>query len=89
MDIPLFMSPFLGESYCLYPFWNSSRSKKLSFLFKKNCLFEFCRSDGGQNLAISFLDKINPFSFFLCIFVFCGECGCICMISICVADNQL
>ncbi len=25
----------------------------------------------------------------LCICVFCGEYGCICMISICVADNQL
>ncbi len=25
----------------------------------------------------------------ICVFVFCGECGCICMLSICVADNQL
>ncbi len=26
MDIPLFTSPFFRDSYCLYPFWNSSRS---------------------------------------------------------------
>ncbi len=25
----------------------------------------------------------------ICVFVFRGECGCICMLSICVADNQL
>ncbi len=41
---------------------------------------------------ISFLDKIN-FSFFfnifnICVCVFCGECGCICIISICVTDNS-
>ncbi len=24
----------------------------------------------------------------ICVFVFCGECGCICMLSICVDDNQ-
>ncbi len=72
----------------------------------KHCLFEFWRSlavavthagthllsDGGRNLAIGFLDKINlffPNIFHICVFVFYGECGCICMISICVADNQL
>ncbi len=26
------------------------------------------------------------YMFFICVCVFCGECGCICMISICVAD---
>ncbi len=26
--------------------------------------------------------------FHMCVFLFCGECGCICMISICVTDNQ-
>ncbi len=47
-----------------------------------------------RNLAICFLDKINPYPFFffkilnMCVCVFCGECGCICMISICVDDNQ-
>ncbi len=25
----------------------------------------------------------------VCVCVFCGECGCICMFSICVADSQL
>ncbi len=64
----------------------------------ENCSFEFCRSlatavthlsvDG--NLAMGFLDKIYLFfQHFSCVFVFCGECGCICMIGICVADNQL
>ncbi len=45
----------------------------------------------GRNLAIGFLEKINLFFniFNICVCVFCGECGCICMISICVADNQL
>ncbi len=35
MDIPLFTSPFFGDSYCLYPFWKSSHSKTLSFVCKK------------------------------------------------------
>ncbi len=45
----------------------------------------------GRNLAIGFLDKINLFFFFytVCVYVFCGECGCICIISICVANIQL
>ncbi len=43
----------------------------------------------GRNVAIGFLDKINFFIFYLCVFVFCGECGCICMISICVDENKL
>ncbi len=47
----------------------------------------------GRNLAIGFLDKICFFFvffcfyiFYICVFVFCGECGCICMNRICVAD---
>ncbi len=45
----------------------------------------------GRTLATGFLDKITFFFnfFYTCAFVFCGECGCICMISICVADDQL
>ncbi len=35
-DMPLFTSPFFRDSYCLYPFWNSSRSKKLRLGCKKN-----------------------------------------------------
>ncbi len=27
-------------------------------------------------------------TFFIYVCVFCGECGCICMITICMADNQ-
>ncbi len=26
--------------------------------------------------------------FYICVCLFCGECGCISMISICVADNS-
>ncbi len=43
----------------------------------------------GRNLTIGFLDKINLFffsTFLICVCVFCGECGFICMIIICVAD---
>ncbi len=46
----------------------------------------------GRNLVIGFLDKINLFVFKIsniCVCVFCGEYGCIYMISICVADIQL
>ncbi len=46
----------------------------------------------GWNLAISFLEKINPFffnifhmTFHICVFLFSG---CTCTISICVTDNQ-
>ncbi len=70
-----------------------------------NCLFEFWRSlpravthavthlscDGAE-LSDRLLGQNKPFFFnicTICVCVFCGECGCICMISICVADNQL
>ncbi len=33
-DIPLFTSPFYRESYYLYPFWNSSRSKNCILVVK-------------------------------------------------------
>ncbi len=44
----------------------------------------YLSSDGAE-----LSEQNKPFfvTFFIC--VFCGECGCICMISICVADNQL
>ncbi len=29
------MSPFFRDSYCLYPFWNSSRSKNCVLVVKK------------------------------------------------------
>ncbi len=125
-DIPLFTSPFFRESYCLYLFWNSSRSKNCVLVVKKNTwlcsiqcytqnetippkkvknksgkLFiwilalsrEGCdaRFDTpvmwwGWNIASGFLDKINLFFFYIFniyVCVFCGERGCICMISIC------
>ncbi len=127
-DIPLFTSPFFRDSYCLYPFWNSSRSKNLvvkttwfcstqcytqnetippkSGKKAENCLFEFSCSlslEGcdarcdvpvmrwGRNLAIGFFDKNKPLfsTFIIYVYVFFGELGFICMISICVADNQL
>ncbi len=49
---------------------------------------------GARNLRSAFWDKINFFEYIFLTFViyvfvvFCGECGCICMISICVADNS-
>ncbi len=65
-----------------------------------NCLFEFwCllsravthavkyRSSDGAELSDRLFGQNN--AFFYCVCVFCGECGCICMISICVDDNQL
>ncbi len=52
MDIPLFMSPFFRDRYCLYPFWNSSRKKKLRLGCKKNTWF--CSiSNQYECLAIS------------------------------------
>ncbi len=35
-QIFLFTSPFFRDSYCLYPLWNSSHSKKLRPSFKKH-----------------------------------------------------
>ncbi len=47
----------------------------------------------GWKLAIGFLDKINLLLFFqmfyISVCVFCGECGCICMISICVDESAV
>ncbi len=50
-------------------------------------------SDGAELMSRSaFWTKETFFILFvkkiICICVFCGECGCICMISICVADNS-
>ncbi len=47
-------------------------------------------SDGAE-LSDRLFGQNKPFfqHFYICACVFCGECGCICMISICVADNQL
>ncbi len=116
MDIALCTSPFFRNSYCLYPFWNSSRSKtalvcKKTHGFVDTVLHTEIKSvrlfiwllalsrEGcdapviwrGWNLAIDFFGQNKPF--FppnICnICMFCGECGCICTISICVADNQL
>ncbi len=33
-------------------------------------------------------NKKKYYFFSICVCVFCGECGWICMISICVADNS-
>ncbi len=45
-------------------------------------------SDEAELSNRLFGQKINFFSkkIYICVFVYCG---CICMISICVADNQL
>ncbi len=45
----------------------------------------------GAELIDQLFGQNNPFLFCfnIVVCVFCGECGCICMISICVADNQL
>ncbi len=54
---------------------------------------EGCDADHlmGTELSDRLFGQNKTFFFFLyiCVFVFCGECGCICMTSICVADNQL
>ncbi len=42
----------------------------------------------GRNLAIGFLDKIHFCILNIPVCVLCVECGYICMISICVADNS-
>jgi len=61
----------------------------------ENCLFGFWRSlswgicpQMGAELGDRLFGQNNLF-FKMYICVFCGECGCICVISICVADNQL
>ncbi len=41
-------------------------------------------SSDGAELSDRLFGQNKPFFFFL--YVFCGECDCICMISICVAD---
>ncbi len=50
-------------------------------------------SSDGAELSDRLFGQNKPFYFFnifnICVCVFCGECGFICMISICVADNQL
>ncbi len=48
-------------------------------------------SSDGAYFSNSLFWQIILFLFFMfhrCVFVFYGECGCICMISICVTDNQ-
>ncbi len=45
----------------------------------------------GVELSDQLFAQNKPFFFNIfniCVFVFCGECDCICMISLCVADNQ-
>ncbi len=34
------------------------------------------------------MESVSFFTFLICVCVFCGECGCICIISICVDDNS-
>ncbi len=41
-----------------------------------------------SNLLFGHKTPFFPNIFNICVCVFCGECGCICMISICVADSS-
>ncbi len=114
------------DSYCLYPLWNSSCSKKTHLGCKKTHGFvvysvthrmrppppKKWKQNAGKYvfwiLALSrglwrshliraelsdrLLEKIILFLFIffnICVCVFCGECGCISVITICVDDNQL
>ncbi len=82
----------------LHTEWDHPKQKKRTIVFwtlarslrAVTHAVTYLSSDGGRNLSISFLDKIILFYFVsISLSVCCGECGCICMISIGVADNQL
>ncbi len=73
-----------------YTEWDHPRKKKRKIVIwiwhSLTRAVTYLSSDG-----LGFLDKIFFFFniFNICVCVFCGECGCICMISFCVDESAV